>query len=125
MIEPSCRKSHQRRQGDNRAQRDGRQAFLPVVEEQVANLFRRESSCRHLVKVDFIFIFVHSTAAGSNTGTANAATADNAINAPLAKEAATGGDVDGDPSMVNIISLCSVTSTPVEEIPQMCKYSNL
>ena len=53
--------------------------------------------------------FVCATAAGSNTDTANGATADDAINAPLAKEAATGGDVAGD--CVNI--------------PQMCKYSNL
>jgi hypothetical protein len=43
-------------------------------------------------------LFVRATAAGSNTDTANGATADDAINAPLAKEAATGGDVAGDPS---------------------------
>jgi hypothetical protein len=43
-------------------------------------------------------LFVRATAAGSNTDTANGATAADAINAPLAKEAATGGNVAGDPS---------------------------
>ena len=113
MIEPSGQKSCQRRQGGDRDQRGGRQAFLPVVDEQVADLFRRDSPHHLLVKVDVIFIFVHPTAAVSKTNTATGATADDAINAPLAKEATTGGDVAGDPSMVTIVSLCCVTSTPV------------
>ncbi len=76
-------------------------------------LFCRDRPRHLLVQVDIIFILVRATAADSNTGTANGATADNAINTPLAKEAATGGDVAGDISMVTIVSLCSVTSTPV------------
>ena len=76
-------------------------------------LFCRDHPCHLLVEVDIIFIFVHATAAGSNTDTANGATANDAINAPLAKEAATGGNVAGDPSMVTIVLLCCVTSTPV------------
>ena len=84
--------------------------FLPVVDERVADLFRRDRPRHLLVEVDF---FVRATTAGSNTDTANGATADNAINAPLAKEATTGGDAAGDPSMVTILLLCCVTSTPV------------
>jgi hypothetical protein len=88
-------------------------AFLPVVAERVANLFHRDSPRHLLVEVDAIFIFVRATVAGSNTDTANGATADEAINTPLAKEAATGGDVAGDPFMVTIVSLCR----------HLCKYS--
>ena len=90
------RKSHQRQQGGNRALWDGRQAFLPVVDEYIADLFRRDRPRHLLVEVDVFFI--RATAASSNTDTANDATADDAINAPLAKEATTGGDVAGDPS---------------------------
>jgi hypothetical protein len=66
------------------------------VDERVADLFRRDRLRHLLVEVDVFY--VRATAAGSNTDTANGATADDAINAPLAKEAATGGDVAGDPS---------------------------
>ena len=56
---------------------------------------------RHLlVEVNVIFIFVRGTAASSNTDTANGATADDDFNAPLAKEAAMGSNVAGDPSML-------------------------
>ncbi len=81
------------------------------MDEQVAYFFCRDRPCHLLGKVDVIFIFVSATAVGSNTNTTNGATADNAINAPLAKEAAMGGNVAGDPSMVTIVSLCCVTST--------------
>ena len=80
------------------------------MDEQVADLFCRDHPRHLLVEVDVIF-FVHATAAGSNTDTANGATVDDAIKAPLAKEAATGGNVAGDPSMVTVVSLCCVTST--------------
>ncbi len=66
------------------------------MDERVADLFRRDRLRHLLVEVDVFY--VRATAAGSNTDTANGATADDAINAPLAKEAATGGDVAGDPS---------------------------
>jgi hypothetical protein len=65
------------------------------MDELVADLFRRDRPRHLLVEVD---VFVRATAAGSNTDTANDATADDAINAPLAKEATTGGNVAGDPS---------------------------
>ncbi len=66
---------------------------------QHQSFFCRDGPRHLLVEVDVIFIFVRATAAGSNTDTANGATADDAINAPLAKEAATGGNVAGDPSL--------------------------
>ena len=81
------------------------------MDKRVANLFCRDRPRHLLVEVDVIFVFVRATAAGSNTDTANGATANNAINAPLGKEAATGGNVAGDPSVVTIVSLCCVTST--------------
>ena len=59
------------------------------MNKQVANLFCRDCPRHLLVEVDVIFIFVHATAAGINTDTANGATADDTINTPLAKEAAT------------------------------------
>ena len=87
--------------------------FLPVVDEQVADLFHRDSPCHLHVGVDIIFIFVRAIAARSNTDTANGATTDDTTNASLAKEAATGSNVAGDPSMLTILLLCCVTSAPV------------
>ena len=81
------------------------------MNKRVADLFPKDRPCHLLVKVDVIFIFVRATAAGSNTDTASGATANDAINTPLAKEAATGGNVAEDPSMVTIVSLCCVTLT--------------
>jgi hypothetical protein len=52
LIEPSRRKSRQKQQGGDRALRDGRQAFLPVVDERVADLFRRDRPRHLLVEVE-------------------------------------------------------------------------
>ena len=67
------------------------------MDKQVADLFCRDHPRHLLVEVDFIFIFFRATAAGSNTDTASGATANDAINTPLAKEAAMGSNVAGDP----------------------------
>ncbi len=91
--------------------------FLVVTTESSDSIAPRSAASilfcgdrpRHLlVEADVIFIFIRATAAGSNTDTANGATADDAINAPLAKEALMGGNVAGDPSMVTLSYCCVV-----------------
>ena len=62
-IEPSRRKSRQKRQGGDRALRDGRQAFLPVVDERVADLFCRDRP-RHQLVSRLGTCFRHTMVAG-------------------------------------------------------------
>ena len=61
----------------------------------------------------------HNLKVATNCFTANGATADDAINAPLAKEAATGGNVAGDPSSTPVYIFHRCVNVRICE--QLCK----
>jgi hypothetical protein len=93
------------------------------VDERVADLFRRDRPRHLLVEVD-VFSSVRPLPVVTPTPPmvplpTTPSTANNAIIAPLAKEAATGGDVAGDPSStpVKIFHRC----VNIRICEQLCK----
>ena len=111
-IEPSRRKSRQKRQGGDRALRDGRQAFLPVVDEQVANLFCRDCPRHLLVKVD-VFSSVRPLPVVTPTPPM----------VPLPTTPSTLPWPRRPPRAAMLLEI--LLRHLCKNIPQMCKYSNL
>ena len=111
-IEPSRRKSRQKRQGGDRALKDGRQAFLPVVDEQVADLFRRDRPCHLLAEVD-VFSSVRPLPVVTPTPPM----------VPLPTTPSTLPWPRRPPRAAMLLEI--LLRHLCKNIPQMCKYSNL